>query len=251
MSAEDDLHALLGTTLGRDMRKRRLLRSASLRLVLTTLPDGPVAEVIRVSAEFAEWWVYADLEDEGLDERSQLIRSYDRRQLRNPILQQIESVLASEFPGTPSTRRLVEFFALQAASGLLCDDYDWRNLGNSEQALNSALAAISGTQQPTNTPRREDRTGASRSAELQLVIAREIFGNPSRPVRFYPEWRTDTAVALARAIHSTHDFFAMPILADALQDAGCDNDAILNHCRDTRQAHVRGCWVVDLVLGKS
>jgi hypothetical protein len=42
----------------------------------------------------------------------------------------------------------------------------------------------------------------------------------------------------------------MPILADALQDAGCDHDAILNHCRDLNQPHVRGCWVVDLLLGK-
>jgi hypothetical protein len=39
----------------------------------------------------------------------------------------------------------------------------------------------------------------------------------------------------------------MPILADALQDAGCEDDAVLNHCRDTNQVHVRGCWVVDLV----
>ncbi len=42
----------------------------------------------------------------------------------------------------------------------------------------------------------------------------------------------------------------MPILADALQDAGCDNDTVLNHCRDDKQVHVRGCWVVDLLLGK-
>jgi hypothetical protein len=42
----------------------------------------------------------------------------------------------------------------------------------------------------------------------------------------------------------------MPILADALQDAGCDNADILNHCRDANGVHVRGCWVVDLVLGK-
>ena len=41
----------------------------------------------------------------------------------------------------------------------------------------------------------------------------------------------------------------MPILADALQDAGCDNDDILTHCRG-EGPHVRGCWVVDLVLGK-
>ena len=52
-------------------------------------------------------------------------------------------------------------------------------------------------------------------------------------------------------MYESRDFAAMPILADALQDAGCDNDDILNHCRDERPRHVRGCWVVDLVLGKS
>jgi hypothetical protein len=46
------------------------------------------------------------------------------------------------------------------------------------------------------------------------------------------------------------DFSAMPILADALKDAGCDNADMLDHCRDTGATHVRGCWVVDLVLGK-
>ncbi len=43
----------------------------------------------------------------------------------------------------------------------------------------------------------------------------------------------------------------MPILADALQDAGCNDDQILNHCRDPHAAHVRGCWVVELLLGKA
>jgi hypothetical protein len=42
----------------------------------------------------------------------------------------------------------------------------------------------------------------------------------------------------------------MPILADALQDAGCDSDDVLNHLRDTTATHVRGCWALDLVMGK-
>jgi hypothetical protein len=79
---------------------------------------------------------------------------------------------------------------------------------------------------------------------------RDIFGNPFRPVAFSPEWRTDTAVTLARTMYESREFGAMPILADALQDAGCDSDGILSHCRDTNANHVRGCWVVDLVLGK-
>jgi hypothetical protein len=84
----------------------------------------------------------------------------------------------------------------------------------------------------------------------QACLLRDIFGNPFRPVPFLPEWRTDTAVALARRMYESRDFGAMPILADALQDVGCDNEEILNHCRDANQPHVRGCWVVDLVLGK-
>jgi hypothetical protein len=79
---------------------------------------------------------------------------------------------------------------------------------------------------------------------------RDIFGNPFRPLTFNPAWRTDTAVTLARTMYESREFSAMPILADALQDAGCDSDDILTHCRDTNQVHVRGCWVVDLVLGK-
>jgi hypothetical protein len=79
---------------------------------------------------------------------------------------------------------------------------------------------------------------------------REVFGNPFRPVAFSPAWRTSTAVSLAKQMYDSRDFSPMPILADALQDAGCTNDDILSHCRDPKHVHVRGCWVIDLVLGK-
>jgi hypothetical protein len=79
---------------------------------------------------------------------------------------------------------------------------------------------------------------------------RDIFGNPFRPTIFAPVWRTDTVLTLARQMYDSREFGALPILADALQDAGCDNDDILNHCRDANATHVRGCWVVDVVLGK-
>jgi hypothetical protein len=83
----------------------------------------------------------------------------------------------------------------------------------------------------------------------RMVLFRDIFGNPFRPVPFALSWRTDTALTLARTMYESRDFSAMPILGDALQDAGCDSDDILNHCRGPGP-HVRGCWVVDLVLGK-
>ena len=95
--------------------------------------------------------------------------------------------------------------------------------------------------------------GSKWHAELSAVcdLIRDIFGNPFRPVEFSPEWRTDTALSLARQMYDSREFSAMPILADALQDAGCENDDILSHCRDANQVHVRGCCVLDLVLGKT
>ena len=81
------------------------------------------------------------------------------------------------------------------------------------------------------------------------AILCELFGNPFRPVAFSPSWRTDTARDVARQMYESRDFSAMPILADALQDAGCDDPDVLNHCRGDGP-HVRGCWVVDLLLGK-
>lgn len=87
--------------------------------------------------------------------------------------------------------------------------------------------------------------------EYPPVIAwlRDIFGNPFCPVVVKPAWRTDTVLTLARMMYELRDYSAMPILADALQDAGCDDDDILSHCRSEGQ-HVRGCWVLDLVLEK-
>jgi hypothetical protein len=51
-------------------------------------------------------------------------------------------------------------------------------------------------------------------------------------------------------MYESRDFGTMPILADALQDAGCDSADILEHCRDANATHVRGCWVLDRVLCK-
>jgi hypothetical protein len=99
-------------------------------------------------------------------------------------------------------------------------------------------------------------TQGKHGAEFRARLAvhadwlRDIFGNPFRPVNFSPSWRTDTAITLARTMYESREFSAMPILADALQDAGCDKADILDHCRDPKRVHVRGCWVVDLLLGK-
>jgi hypothetical protein len=90
----------------------------------------------------------------------------------------------------------------------------------------------------------------SREKAYQHPRLRDIFGNPFRPAVVDPAWLTSTVAALATQMYESRDFSTMPILADALQDAGCDSDDILDHCRGPGP-HVRGCWVVDLVLGKT
>jgi hypothetical protein len=86
----------------------------------------------------------------------------------------------------------------------------------------------------------------------QADLLREIFGNPFRPAAIDPAWlaREDRAVArLAGIIHADGAFDTMPILADALEEAGCADQAILAHCRGAG-GHVRGCWVLGLLLGE-
>ncbi len=85
------------------------------------------------------------------------------------------------------------------------------------------------------------------SAQADLV--RELFTHAFRPVEFDSLWLTPTAHALAFGIYDVKAFDRLPILADALQDAGCDSDELLNHLRQPGD-HCRGCWAVDLVLAK-
>jgi hypothetical protein len=130
-------------------------------------------------------------------------------------------------------RALDEFLHAELGSGLIIDlaaifqDYDWLS-------AHRFVARSIG----------HDQIGFA-------ALLREIAGNPFRPASFEPSWRTTDVMLHARGIYVERAFDRMPILADALQDAGCDNDAILTHCRDASLTHVRGCWVVDLVLGKS
>lgn len=104
------------------------------------------------------------------------------------------------------------------------------------------------------TPPFDERQAIRETAEkvmgtLQARLARDIFGNPLRPVTIDPVWRTSTVVSLAQAIYDERAFDRLPILADALEDAGCSSREMLDHCRQPGE-HVRGCWALDLILSK-
>ena len=83
-------------------------------------------------------------------------------------------------------------------------------------------------------------------------LLRCIIGNPFYPILLDPAWLTwqnGTIPKLAQAIYEERMFDCLPILADALEEVGCSDPDLLGHLRGP-EPHVRGCWVVDLILGR-
>jgi hypothetical protein len=99
------------------------------------------------------------------------------------------------------------------------------------------------------------RKQGERAAEraVQAALLRDVCGNPFRPAAMDTScraWCGGTVVQLARAIYEERAFERLPILADALEDAGCTAADVLNHCRGGGE-HARGCWVVDLLVDRA
>src|SRR5262245_28849839 len=113
-------------------------------------------------------------------------------------------------------------------------------------AYNTALATVSALMAASGC----SRLGPAEAELCALVPA--VFGSPFHAITVPDPWRAaadGAAVKVARGIYEDGAFDRLPILADALEEAGCTSQAILAHCRGSGP-HVRGCWVVDLVLGK-
>jgi len=87
-----------------------------------------------------------------------------------------------------------------------------------------------------------------RAHQAVRTVMHDVFGNPFRPLSFDPRWRTGDTVGLARAIYGDWAFHRFLLLRDALMDAGCADEQVLAHTR--RRMHVRGCWLIDQILGK-
>jgi hypothetical protein len=86
----------------------------------------------------------------------------------------------------------------------------------------------------------------------QSALLSDLFGPvPFRDVAVSPSlltWKDGTLPKLAQAIYDERRFDEMPILADALEEAGCNNPDMVRHCRQQEAVHVRGCWVLDLLM---
>jgi hypothetical protein len=192
-------------------RKARLCAVACCRRDPKSLTDGNTRRVVMMAEAFADGLVDAALDS---------VTDYNADE--DPALEAATLPGSPDYPFVHHTARAAELVSV------------WR-------------ADPVGNQR--GTPDFFEKLAAEQAVLADLV--RDVFGNPFRPVVFSPSWWTDTALSLARQMYDSRDFGAMPILADALQDAGCENEQILSHCRDANTTHVRGCWVVDLVLGKT
>ena len=133
------------------------------------------------------------------------------------------------------------------------DEYVWNPHEAARSTARAVAARVVGRAPPGRPTTEEWQTAynvafaTARAHQTEFV--RDVFPPPGYAPRLDREWLTNTVLALARQMDETGDFTVTPILADALQDAGCDDDIILDRCRAASNIHCRGNWVVDLILG--
>lgn len=123
------------------------------------------------------------------------------------------------------------------------------------RACNEEEWAYAWSEQPHSSHPRggvseQQEQAAKNERQAQADLLRDVFASLTfQPIAVDQSWLSKNAICLAQAIYDDRAFDRMPILADALEEAGCTNVEILGHCRGAGP-HVRGCWVVDLLLGK-
>jgi hypothetical protein len=213
-----DIHSLdLYRSAWKQHRRWRLFGASCCRKAMVLISDPRLESIVAGAEQFAD----------GL-------LTWDALKLIRRTLSKVRRELGEEFGPDEAKHKVLD------ALDHVTQQVAYESVG-ADQKAQFAFAAV-------NRPRFD--TGLRRAEREQIILVRDIFGNPFRPVTFGPAWQTSTAMALAQSMYDARDFAAMPVLADALEEAGCDLPDVLSHCRDPKSVHVRGCWVVDLVLGK-
>jgi hypothetical protein len=194
-------------------RKRRLFAVACgrhIRHVFTQDSVDLMEQVLAVNERYAD----GSAGDREVDEASR-----------------VAAGIAWEYDGDPG----VCYDIFQAVD---CDGEEFPNRDCASHAVEWAVEAAG--------DRDTDRSALS-------VLLRDIFGNPFAPsTPLSPAvlaWNDGTVRRIAEGIYEERAFERLPILADALLDAGCHNEELMAHCR-SEGPHVKGCWAVDLILGR-
>jgi hypothetical protein len=200
-------------------RKMRLWMVACCRRIWDRLSDGPIRNAIEVAERYADGFAV--------------------EQEREAAFQAVMEWDAACRGVEPNADDLVydhtACLALNAVSA------------PGQQDLFHFPAFINSIMDPSYCP----ATAAQRINEMaiQAYLVREFFGNPFRPVTLDSSWLIPMVTNLAHTIYDDQAFDRLPILADALEQSGCPSQDILSHLRGPGP-HTRGCWALDLILGK-
>jgi hypothetical protein len=208
-----------------------LFAAACCRSVWHLLPDGP-SRIAVVTAE-----AHAD----GLQGRSELLEAEQKAyEAAERLLEQTPDL---EWKRSPT------WHAMWAAASLTGATSGRRPISG---ASHHTQYAIAWERAPRPNQREEREAIRQFEGQRQWRWVVDIFGNPFRRSNLNPvwlAWKDRNVPKLAQSIYVERAFERLPVLADALEEAGCEDANILTHCRSDGQ-HIRGCWVLDLLLGK-
>jgi hypothetical protein len=203
-------------------RLRRLFAVACCRRVLGEMPDPESRTAVEVAERYAD----------DLASREELEEAFQAAQ--QVALRRIERCQTVPVPEQPAAWN------------------EWR-LAYAAQLTCAASGTDEASEELLKRARHQGVAFEDQERKAQSDLIRDVFGNPFRPLpAIAPEWlawREGTVVTLARAAYDERAFDGMPILGDVLEEAGCTDSALLTHCRQPLE-HARGCWVLDLLLGK-
>jgi hypothetical protein len=208
----------------------RLFAVACCRRIWPLITEAHCREAVEIAERFADGLATAEAQ-EAAHKAAERVR------------QEVEDTEAPLFSG-------VAYATAHAAS------YTVHDKGTVWLACRAAVnAACAAGHALSSQGASENEVAAATHAEFaaQTALVRDLFGNPLRPAPVpnpsWLAWQDGAVVKLAQGIYADRAFDRLPILADALEEAGCDNADILAHYRQPG-LHMRGCWALDLILGK-
>ncbi len=214
----------------KSVRPTRLFAVACCRRIWASMPDQRSRNAVEVSERFAD----------GLASEEELSKAFgEARDVPEESL--LDEPLDDYLAHNPdiSSKSVADACAAEAASAVTYSDHLAMFLKNAAWDVADAVYALNGF---NAEERNQER--------MELCdLVREIFGNPFRPISISAAWLTLDVISLAQTIYDQRAFGRMPELAELLEAAGCDDSDIIPHCRGSGP-HVRGCWVIDLILGK-